>query len=184
MARKRAAICSSSYRMLPSTSGREPSTPRKRRSAPLGSAPPAALAPARHRLPRLPAAPCLLPPRRGRRAHPGRPRPRGRRADQRGGRDRSGPALSRPHRRLPAQDLDRAVLRRRGETRHSDRVGTNTGGVTLTWPATIRWGSRRSGMSGLLFGGGIADVPCSRMAAKGRPFAPATHPGGRRIRVR
>ena len=64
----------------------------------------------------------------------------------------------------------------------AQRSSRDQPGVTLAWPATIRWGSRRSGMSGLLFGGGIADVPFSPMAAKGRPFAPATHPAGRRIR--
>ena len=55
-----------------------------------------ALAPARDRPPRLPTAPRLLPPRRGRRAHPGRSRRRGRRAGHRGGCDRSGPAVPRP----------------------------------------------------------------------------------------
>ena len=41
--------------------------------------------------------------------------------------------------------------------------------MTLTWPATIRWGSRRSGMSGLLFGGGIADVRVAEWRRKDAP---------------
>ena len=81
-----------------------------------------ALAPGRDRPPRLPAAPGLLPPRRGRRAHPGRARRRGRRAGRRGGRDRGGPAVPRPRHRLPAQHLDRAVVRRRGQARRGRRA--------------------------------------------------------------
>ena len=70
-----------------------------------------------------PTAPRLLPARRGRRAHPARPGRRGGRRGHRGRDHRSGPALPRPHDRLPAQRLDGAVLRRGRQARRQRRTG-------------------------------------------------------------
>ena len=73
--------------------------------------------------PRRPAAPGLLPPRRGRRAHPGSARRRRRRRGHRGRRDRRPAGLPRRRGRLPAQRRGRALLRRRGQARRLGRRG-------------------------------------------------------------
>ena len=80
----------------------------------------------------LPAASRLLPPRRGRGAHSGRARRPGGRAGPRGGDNRSRPAVPRSVDRLPTQHLDRAVLRRRGQTWSS---GRRTSGTARTFGA-------------------------------------------------
>ena len=71
-----------------------------------------------------PAAPGLLPPRRGRRAHPGRARRPGRRAGPRGGDDRSGPAVPRPRR-----STSRSTSRSCGPTQTQASPGLRTSNV-------------------------------------------------------
>ena len=102
-------------------------------------------------------APGVLPARRDRGAHPGRPGRRRRRGRHRRGRHRRRAAVPRPGDRLPAHHRGRAVVRRRGQGRLGARGALSRQRSGRTGAGPVEVGAQRHVGGGVAHGGHLVE---------------------------